>query len=85
MSTLDGTMHLVDTLSNEVLWSFSSGMPIYSSYQDSHYLASQNHQVSQPNDDFYVDCGTDWKLFKYYKNQGKEVCLSTFHLDAVSF
>lgn len=72
VSTLDGTMHLVDTLSNEVLWSFSSGMPIYSSYQDSHYLASQNHQVSQPNDDFYVDCGTDWKLFKYYKNQGKE-------------
>ncbi|XP_008440916.1 serine/threonine-protein kinase/endoribonuclease IRE1-like isoform X2 [Cucumis melo] len=63
IAALDGTIHLVDSNSMKIIWSFSSGPPIYSSYQ-----ANINHEHNQENasgvgSSFFFDCGDDWELY----------------------
>ncbi|KAK0577498.1 hypothetical protein LWI29_033989 [Acer saccharum] len=59
----DGTISLVDSKLGEIRWSFSSGRPIYSSYQAS---------INQNNDsEFYIDVGKDWELYWHSKRSGK--------------
>ncbi|KAH6799832.1 hypothetical protein C2S52_000296 [Perilla frutescens var. hirtella] len=58
----DGTVYLVEIGSGKILWSFSSGPSIYSSYQQ-----IPNHEGEKLNasdgDNFYIDCGEDWELY----------------------
>ena len=62
---LDGTIYLVDSKLGEIRWSFSSGQPIYSSYQAS---------INQNNDsEFYIDVGKDWELYWHSNRSGKVV------------
>lgn len=65
VAALDGTIHLVDTKLGKSKWSFSTGRPIYSSYQ-----AAFNYNASE----FYIDVGEDWELYFHSKRFGKVVC-----------
>ncbi|KAK8997067.1 hypothetical protein V6N11_020558 [Hibiscus sabdariffa] len=69
--TLDGTMHLVDTVSRKVHWSFATGRPIYSSYQAFVDLEIDKLNASGPNCDLYVDCGDDLQLYVHSRRRGK--------------
>ncbi|GMJ02791.1 ARABIDOPSIS THALIANA INOSITOL REQUIRING 1-1, inositol requiring 1-1 [Hibiscus trionum] len=69
--TLDGTMHLVDTVSRKVHWSFATGKPIYSSYQAFIDLENDKLNASGPNGDLYVDCGDDLQLYVHSRRRGK--------------
>lgn len=64
VAALDGKIHLVETKSREVLWSFASGPSIYSSYQ-----APMKHDNDDENAShlggFYIDCGDDWALYMH--------------------
>lgn len=64
MASLDGTIHCIDTKSGKRLWSFSSGRPIYSSYQ---------HSLNVNESEFYVDVGEDWQLYIHNTRLGKTV------------
>ncbi|KAH0681506.1 hypothetical protein KY284_022591 [Solanum tuberosum] len=57
----DGTVHLLDLKSGEDIWAFRSGASIYSSYQ-SLYQGDRNNATIE-DDNFYIDCGEDWKLY----------------------
>lgn len=85
VATLDGTVFLVDTNLGEIRWSFESGPPIYSSFQDDSAAAASdddddmNVNASDSNNDyFYVDCGDDWQLYVHSKNFGKLVSFFSF-------
>lgn len=59
----------------KIIWSFSSGPPIYSSYQ-----ANINHEPNQENasgvgSSFFFDCGDDWELY-IHTEHGKMVKFS---------
>ncbi|KAL4272368.1 hypothetical protein GQ457_13G000270 [Hibiscus cannabinus] len=69
--TLDGTMHLVDTVSRKVHWSFATGRPIYSSYQALLDHNNDKLNASGPNGDLYVDCGDDLHLYVHSRRHGK--------------
>lgn len=73
VADLDGKVYLVDTGSKKILWSFSSGRPIYSSYQE--FLSHDNDKsnASESDNDFYIDCGEDWALYAHSKSFGKVV------------
>ncbi|KAL5780888.1 hypothetical protein ACOSQ2_011625 [Xanthoceras sorbifolium] len=63
VAALDGTIYLVDSKLGKIRWSFSSGRPIYSSYQAS---------TNQNNDsEFYIDVGKDWELYWHSKRSGE--------------
>ncbi|KAK7309420.1 hypothetical protein RJT34_06130 [Clitoria ternatea] len=57
---LDGTMYLVEIDSGRVVWSFSTGSPIYHSYH-----ASIN------NNNGLIECGDDWELIIHDTHFGK--------------
>ncbi|THG08827.1 serine/threonine-protein kinase/endoribonuclease IRE1b-like isoform X1 [Camellia sinensis] len=63
VAALDGTIYLVETNSRKILWSFTSGPSIYSSYQ----ALPPTHDSDNRNDselqDFFIDCGDDWELY----------------------
>ncbi|KAH0684974.1 hypothetical protein KY285_021719 [Solanum tuberosum] len=59
----DGTVHLLNLKSGEDIWAFRSGASIYSSYQSlSDYQGDGNNGTIE-DDNFYIDCGEDWKLY----------------------
>lgn len=62
---LDGNIYLVE--SGKIRWSFSTGKPIYSSYQ-----APLNHNNES---EFYVDVGKDWELYWHSRRSSKVVSL----------
>lgn len=72
MAALDGTIYLVEINSRKILWSFSSGQSIYSSYQTLPSQGSDNNNNSEP-DDFFIDCGDDWGLYVHGPGQKKVV------------
>lgn len=74
VATLDGTISLLEVDSRRILWSFKSGRPIYSSYQASVNLDAieQNAEVQ---DDSYIDCGDDWKLYRHFRGRSKKQLL----------
>lgn len=70
VADLDGEVYLVDASSRKILWSFSSGGPIYSSYQAFLNHDNEESDDSESNDDFYIDCGEDWALYAHSKSFG---------------
>lgn len=56
-------MYLVEVGSGKILWSFSSGPSIYSSYQQIPNLEGEKLNASTDADNFYIDCGEDWELY----------------------
>ncbi|KAI3465466.1 hypothetical protein Pfo_022129 [Paulownia fortunei] len=59
----DGTVYLVEIGSGKILWSFSSGPSIYSSYQQIPNHEGEKLNASADGDNFYIDCGEDWELY----------------------
>ena len=71
---LDGKLYLADTTSRKVLWSRSSGLPIYSSYQNipnTENGTSRDNNSSEPITDVFVDFGDDGKLYIFSKRHGQ--------------
>ncbi|KAG6648269.1 hypothetical protein CIPAW_07G135500 [Carya illinoinensis] len=71
VADLDGTIYCLDPDSRKILWSFASGRPTYSSYQAFLEDEDGKSNVSDPNDDFYIDCDDDWALYLHSKSFGK--------------
>ncbi|KAF2310247.1 hypothetical protein GH714_007401 [Hevea brasiliensis] len=72
VAALDGTVYFVDTNSRKIRWSFSSGQPIYSSYQATVNNDDDTRNASELSDDlYYIDCGDDWELYVHSKRFGK--------------
>lgn len=69
VAALDGTIYLMEASSRKLLWSFRSGSPIYSSYQA--ILDGDNDK--QPRNDFFIDCGDDWELYRHNITFGMRV------------
>lgn len=71
----DGAIHLVDSNSMNKIWSFTSGPPIYSSYQ-AHIEHDHNQEnASGLSSSFFFDCGDDWELYMHTEH-GKMVKFS---------
>ncbi|KAF4377676.1 hypothetical protein G4B88_006956 [Cannabis sativa] len=67
-AALDGKIHLVWKNSNRVIWSFSSGPPIYTSYQAP---PSQHATTTVRNqNNFHIECGDDWNLYAHHQTLG---------------
>ena len=76
VADLDGRIYLVDTGSRKILWSFASGQPIYSSYRaflNNDKDKSNGSELSNSDNDFYIDCGDDWSLYLHKKSFKKVV------------
>ncbi|KAL1288739.1 hypothetical protein HN51_057221 [Arachis hypogaea] len=74
VAALDGTMYLVDKQENgptRVIWSFSTGSPIYHSYQAPIHKDSGKENRSTPRISGSVECGDDWSLYMHDKHFGK--------------
>ncbi|XP_042507610.1 serine/threonine-protein kinase/endoribonuclease IRE1a isoform X2 [Macadamia integrifolia] len=73
----DGTIYSVDIESKKILWSFKSGPPIYSSYQDllNPDKDKEKENASGLNYNFFVYSGDDWELYVHYRNSGKKTRL----------
>ncbi|XP_041017718.1 serine/threonine-protein kinase/endoribonuclease IRE1b isoform X2 [Juglans microcarpa x Juglans regia] len=71
VADLDGTIYCLDPDSRKILWSFASGRPTYSSYQAFLEDEDGKSNVSDPNNDFYIDCDDDWALYLHSKSFGK--------------
>ncbi|KAG5007721.1 hypothetical protein AAZX31_09G179700 [Glycine max] len=74
--TLDGTMYLVDRLesgSTRVIWSFSTGLPIYQSYQAPTKKDNGKENASAALMSGFMECGegNDWSLYMHDKHFGK--------------
>lgn len=61
----DGTVYLVEIGSGKILWSFSSGPSIYSSYQQIPNHKGEKLNASADGANFYIDCGEDWELYMH--------------------
>ncbi|CAM8985592.1 unnamed protein product [Rhodiola kirilowii] len=61
---LDGTIELVDIQSGKTLWSYSTGTPIYSSYQAPKRQNDDKENI--PAETYFIDCGEDWRLYAHY-------------------
>ncbi|XP_051139823.1 serine/threonine-protein kinase/endoribonuclease IRE1b-like [Andrographis paniculata] len=59
----DGTVYYVESSSGKILWSFSSGQSIYSSFQKMPNRDGEKLNASADGDSFYIDCGEDWELY----------------------
>jgi len=57
---LDGTIYLVESASGRVIWSFSSGSPIY-------------HSSANTPSSGLIECGDDWELIFHDPHFGKTV------------
>ncbi|CAI0421777.1 unnamed protein product [Linum tenue] len=71
VALLNGTICLEDPISGKVLWSFSSGSPIYSSYQSpflGQAAGDQDNSIFGPNSAFFLDYGDDWQLYAHGKH-----------------
>ncbi|KAF2312521.1 hypothetical protein GH714_034948 [Hevea brasiliensis] len=64
----NGTIYFEDTASGKVFWSFSSGAPIYSSYQAPFHQDKDKENASGPRTGFFVDYGDDWQLYAHGKH-----------------
>ncbi|KAL2348708.1 hypothetical protein Fmac_002708 [Flemingia macrophylla] len=66
VAALDGTMYLVESVSGRVVWSFSTGSPIYHSY---------HAPFNNPKDNVtgLIECGDDWELIVHDTDFGKMV------------
>ncbi|XP_068305761.1 serine/threonine-protein kinase/endoribonuclease IRE1b-like [Pyrus communis] len=62
---LDGTIYMVNTNPWSILWGFSSGAPIHTSYQDASFLNNTK------SDDHFIDLGEDGALYSHTRS-GKE-------------
>lgn len=71
VAALNGTIHLVESNSMKVLWSFTSGPSIYSSYQ----APLDQDNATDWGSGFFVDCGEDWELYMHGRHFGKVVWL----------
>ncbi|KAK7360337.1 hypothetical protein VNO77_02323 [Canavalia gladiata] len=74
IATLDGTMYLVDRPENgsmRVIWSFSTGSPIYQSYQAPLKKDSGKENASAALISGFMECGDDWSLYMHDKHFGK--------------
>ncbi|CAA3005849.1 serine/threonine-protein kinase/endoribonuclease IRE1b-like isoform X2 [Olea europaea var. sylvestris] len=67
----DGMVYFVEIGSGQILWSFSSGPSIYSSYQALPSSEGEKFVSSADGDNFYIDCGDDWKLYLHTKGINK--------------
>ncbi|CBI21568.3 unnamed protein product, partial [Vitis vinifera] len=67
VAALNGTIHLVESNSMKVLWSFTSGPSIYSSYQ----APLDQDNATDWGSGFFVDCGEDWELYMHGRHFGK--------------
>ncbi|KAK2355377.1 serine/threonine-protein kinase/endoribonuclease IRE1a [Trifolium repens] len=73
-AALDGTMYLVASQENgsmRVIWSFSTGSPIYSSYQAPINKDRSKKNTSSAPTSGFVECGDDWSLYMHDKILGK--------------
>ncbi|CAI0421837.1 unnamed protein product [Linum tenue] len=71
VALLNGTICLQDPISGKVLWSFSSGSPVYSSYQSpflGQAAGDQDNSIFGPNSAFFLDYGDDWQLYAHGKH-----------------
>ncbi|KAF7829067.1 serine/threonine-protein kinase/endoribonuclease IRE1a isoform X1 [Senna tora] len=57
----NGTIHLVESGSMRIIWSFPTGSPIYGSYQAS--LNKDNENISGLSSEF-IEVGDDWGLYQ---------------------
>lgn len=78
IATLDGTLYLMDSQedgSTRVIWSFSTGSPIYSSYQapGNKECGKENNASAAAPVSGFVECGDDWSLYMHDKHFGKMV------------
>ncbi|CAJ2635942.1 unnamed protein product [Trifolium pratense] len=74
VAALDGTMYLVASQENgavRVIWSFSTGSPIYSSYQGPINKDRGKTNTSSAPTSGFVECGDDWSLYMHDKILGK--------------
>ncbi|ESW28251.1 hypothetical protein PHAVU_003G271000 [Phaseolus vulgaris] len=71
--TLDGTMYLVDRSpgSMKVIWSFSTGSPIYQSYKAPMKRDTDKENASAALMSGFVECGDDWSLYMHDRHFGK--------------
>ncbi|MCI25102.1 serine/threonine-protein kinase/endoribonuclease IRE1a-like, partial [Trifolium medium] len=70
VAALDGTMYLVASQENgamRVIWSFSTGSPIYSSYQAPINKDRGKRNTSSAPTSGFVECGDDWSLYMHDK------------------
>ncbi|XP_041018882.1 serine/threonine-protein kinase/endoribonuclease IRE1a isoform X2 [Juglans microcarpa x Juglans regia] len=65
---LDGTVYLVESNSKRVIWSFTSGAPIYTSFQAPF---SQDKDKENAGGRFFIDCGDDWELYMHTEHFGR--------------
>lgn len=63
----------MDSNSRSVIWSFSSGPPIYSSYQAPVDQDIDKENSSGANSGFFIDMGDDWELYAHNEHFGKMV------------
>ncbi|KAK9284626.1 hypothetical protein L1049_023802 [Liquidambar formosana] len=67
----DGTIHLVESNFKKVLWSFTSGPSIYSSYQAPVNQDNDKENASGLSSGFFIECGDDWALYAHTEPHGK--------------
>jgi serine/threonine-protein kinase/endoribonuclease IRE1 len=61
-----------------VIWSFSTGSPIYSSYQAPINKDRSKKNTSSAPTNGFVECGDDWSLYMHDKILGKMVFVFTY-------
>ncbi|KAK7250757.1 hypothetical protein RIF29_33413 [Crotalaria pallida] len=74
IATLDGSMYMVDreaSGSMKVIWSFSTGSPIYHSYKAPINKDNGKENASAALISGFVECGEDWALYMHDKHFGK--------------
>eukprot|EP00268_Persea_americana_P016090 TRINITY_DN17628_c0_g1_i9.p1 TRINITY_DN17628_c0_g1~~TRINITY_DN17628_c0_g1_i9.p1 ORF type:complete len:774 (+),score=87.89 TRINITY_DN17628_c0_g1_i9:127-2448(+) len=62
IASSDGAIHLVESDSWKVLWSFSSGSALCSSHQQVGW-GKEDDTKSHTNGDYSIVCGDDWNLY----------------------
>ncbi|KAJ4839031.1 hypothetical protein Tsubulata_018928 [Turnera subulata] len=70
VALLNGTVYFQDNTSGRVVWSFSSGAPIYSSYQAPSGNDKDTEPAFGPGSGFFVDYGDDWQLYAHSRHSG---------------
>ncbi|XP_065855475.1 serine/threonine-protein kinase/endoribonuclease IRE1a [Euphorbia lathyris] len=67
----DGTFYLEDPTSGRVLWSFSTGEPIHSSYQAPINEDNGDKNIVESRTGFFLKCGADWQLYLHDSSLGR--------------
>ncbi|KAL2506013.1 Serine/threonine-protein kinase/endoribonuclease IRE1b [Abeliophyllum distichum] len=76
----DGMVYLVEIGSGQILWSFTSGPSIYSSYQALPNNEGEKLDSSADGDNFYIDCGEDWDLYIHRNDVSMKLSMSAEEL-----